>query len=541
MSANWFCEIGGKRAGPFTRQELCHLARQGRIVKSTLVREGAEGVFTSAESVGFLFPHDLGRSQAGVVKPDHLTPPQIAPAPFLPPPAPAIPPLRTRSGPPARSKKRFAVLAWFSGNTAITTTFAVGAVVLGLFAFMLGTRLRRAPADSASNSPVADVRTVPTPRETPSSPQPSPRPDLAHNQPQDQPPERLGSPVVAPLPRSKEKEREIDDIVADCEPSVAIVRGTTSSGTAFLAAPGVLVTNAHVISMEFIDSLEIFFPSAPSAEQGPVSAQLLFQDRDRDLAILRVNSKLKPLRLAETFDYRKGQKIVVIGSPGVGDQVVIENTPSQGILGVRMTIDGHDFFQLSVAINPGNSGGPVIDMKEEVIAVATLKASKQEGLAFGIPYKDVRAALAASTGQQPDSRAQVETDHRVRVASARLTTVSEVYLLAIQEIARAKRMVGGVGFAELVKKTREKLIQVTDPLETGLDVNVAEVARDNRLPLRIRQDVAALRELLLELKGQIGRSTGTFESLQRKHDELAERQNKLVNSLESAMGTYGGK
>ena len=83
-------------------------------------------------------------------------------------------------------------------------------------------------------------------------------------------------------------------IVARREPSVALVKGKVSSGTGFIVRHGVITTNAHVIEEEFISNLEIRFPSAPAGGQGPVSAQLLYEDRKRDLAFLAIKNKNIP-------------------------------------------------------------------------------------------------------------------------------------------------------------------------------------------------------------------------------------------------------
>ena len=94
-------------------------------------------------------------------------------------------------------------------------------------------------------------------------------------------------------------------IVARCEPSVALIKGKVSSGTGFLVRSGVVATNAHVIEEEFVSNLEIRFPSAPAGSQGPISAQLLYEDRKRDIAFLAVKSDLPMLRVAPLIPSRK--------------------------------------------------------------------------------------------------------------------------------------------------------------------------------------------------------------------------------------------
>ena len=106
--------------------------------------------------------------------------------------------------------------------------------------------------------------------------------------------------------------------MAKWEPSVALVKGLASSGTGFLVRPGIVATNAHVIDEEFISSLEVRFPSAPEGKQGPLPAELLYEDPKRDLVFLKVSTDLPPIEVAPTYAFVKGEDITVIGNPGLG-------------------------------------------------------------------------------------------------------------------------------------------------------------------------------------------------------------------------------
>ncbi len=183
-------------------------------------------------------------------------------------------------------------------------------------------------------------------------------------------------------------------IVARVDPSVALIRGKRALGTGFLVRPGLLATNAHVIEGEVINNLEVRFPAAGENSQGPIHAELAFKDPKRDLAFLRVKSDLPPLEIAQAYLFQKGDDVLIIGNPGVGAKLVLENAISRGVMSTRTTLDGQPFYQLGIAINPGNSGGPVIDLTGKVIGVASRKAAQLEGTAFCIPVEDLRAAMA---------------------------------------------------------------------------------------------------------------------------------------------------
>ena len=139
--------------------------------------------------------------------------------------------------------------------------------------------------------------------------------------------------TTAPLPSGTPRPvLSTADIVAQSEASVALIRGKSSVGTGFLIAKGILATNAHVIDGEFIDSIEIRFPSAEGKQKGPFTARMLYKDSQRDLAIFAVKTELPPLEVASAYKFRKGEDVTVIGNPGVGDEMVLENAISRGVV-----------------------------------------------------------------------------------------------------------------------------------------------------------------------------------------------------------------
>jgi S1-C subfamily serine protease len=217
-------------------------------------------------------------------------------------------------------------------------------------------------------------------------------------------------------------------IVARCEPSVALIKGKVSSGTGFLVRFGVIATNAHVIEEEFVSNLEVRFPSAPAGNQGPVKAQLLYEDRKRDLAFLAVKSDLPVLRIAPSYSFVKGEDILVIGNPGLTEDVVLENALSRGVMSSKTVIEGMNYHQMNISINPGNSGGPVFDSLGRVIGVATLKSNKTEAMGFCIPIEDVKAAMT----QVGTPRPELASRHRAVVAFKLLTVAGALYSIALE-------------------------------------------------------------------------------------------------------------
>lgn len=194
--------------------------------------------------------------------------------------------------------------------------------------------------------------------------------------------------------RPSGKELSTEEIVAATEGSVAVISGENSSGTAFVVLPGILATNSHVINSEEIEDLKVVFPSQDGTKNGPFEVKLLYENPERDLAFLEYGSQVhEPLSIVRDYKFRRGQKVIAIGSPGKGDGTVLQNAVCEGILSTQTEVDEQPYYQISIAVNSGNSGGPILTDAGEVLGVVTLKASKAEAVAYCIPPADVHTAL----------------------------------------------------------------------------------------------------------------------------------------------------
>ena len=76
-----------------------------------------------------------------------------------------------------------------------------------------------------------------------------------------------------------------------------------------------------------------------------------------------------------------GERVVVVGSP-----LGLEQTLSDGVVSaVRQVPDLGEILQITAPISPGSSGSPVVNMKGEVIGVATFIFKKGQNLNFAMP------------------------------------------------------------------------------------------------------------------------------------------------------------
>lgn len=167
------------------------------------------------------------------------------------------------------------------------------------------------------------------------------------------------------------------------------VESVEGSGTGFVAtADGHIVTCAHVVR----DATKI----EVQLNGKTYGATVIAIEPDDDLAVLKIDAKdLAVLSLAKSAEVQLAQEIRSIGFPlsdVLGDGLKI----TAGVVSGVVVREGRKRFQVDAAINPGNSGGPVVNLRGEVVGVAS---SKLVGLAvdkvgFCVPSDAVAKFLA---------------------------------------------------------------------------------------------------------------------------------------------------
>jgi S1-C subfamily serine protease len=191
-----------------------------------------------------------------------------------------------------------------------------------------------------------------------------------------------------------------DPDVAGDEDSVVKVLGTACGlgveGSGWVVAPGLVVTNAHVIAGE--DDTTVT-PSGGSA----LDATPVHFDSTNDLALLRVGSLDSPaLRLVA--EPASGTPGAVLGYPENGSFTI-----SPARLGATGTVISQDAYgrgpvtrqmtALRGEIHSGNSGGPMVDGAGAVLTTIFAATTEGKPSGYGVPNEIVREALSDSDGE----------------------------------------------------------------------------------------------------------------------------------------------
>jgi len=208
--------------------------------------------------------------------------------------------------------------------------------------------------------------------------------------------------VQGPSPKVAAPDSKIarDPDVRAASNSVVRVLGTACGlgveGSGWVAGPGLVVTNAHVVAGETDTTVT---PPGRSS----LDATAVHYDPTDDLALLRV-SGLDKTPLSFATQVRSGTPGAVLGYPENGPLTI---TPARvGSTGPVVTQDSYgrgpftrELTALRGEIRSGDSGGPLVDADGKVMGTVFAATTQGKPGGYAVPNAIVARALGDSSGQ----------------------------------------------------------------------------------------------------------------------------------------------
>jgi tetratricopeptide (TPR) repeat protein len=210
-------------------------------------------------------------------------------------------------------------------------------------------------------------------------------------------------------------QEDLPNLIKKAEPSIVVIFTYTPEGDRlgqgtgfFIDQNGDVITNYHVLHRAGRSQIKL-----ASGEEYTVK-RVVAEDSEGDLVRISVDipaEKVTPLPLSPTVP-RVGEKVVVIGTP-----LGLDQTVSDGIVSaIREVPKFGKIIQMTAPISPGSSGSPVLNMKGEVVGVATFLLLAGQNLNFSVPGERI-SQMTPGAGRTLPEREEIRKSGAVAEAT----------------------------------------------------------------------------------------------------------------------------
>ncbi len=179
---------------------------------------------------------------------------------------------------------------------------------------------------------------------------------------------------------------------------VGVGCGGVQTGSGFVVATNLVVTNAHVVA-------GIQSPEVQDAAGGHRSTPVLF-DPELDVAVLRTTNLNDPVLPLLGGDVPRGQGGAVLGYPGGGRFDAEAGAVLRKFIATGRDIYGRnvtrrDVYQLQANIRQGNSGGPFTRQDGVVLGVVFAASTTESKVGYALTSEEVipRVNQAKTSGR----------------------------------------------------------------------------------------------------------------------------------------------
>ena len=208
----------------------------------------------------------------------------------------------------------------------------------------------------------------------------------------------LGPPTWSsvPTPTSAQAEAIGSAVARSTVKVLGVACGEEQEGTGFVVAPGMVVTNAHVVAGE--QGTQVY------VDDVGYSATPVYFDPDYDIAVLRTDAPLGPSLALDAGTVARGTQGAVVGYPEDGPLTAAPAGVAGPITAAGRNIYNdslvtRDIYQLDADVEPGNSGSPVVTSSGTVIGVVFSRSTIDQGVGYALTSPGVLSRV-----QQAEAR-----------------------------------------------------------------------------------------------------------------------------------------
>lgn len=190
------------------------------------------------------------------------------------------------------------------------------------------------------------------------------------------------------IKETTELTKSFSETVLDANLAFKTVNQTTvgiSDGTQIIGSGFVYDNEGHAVTAQHVvDSLSEIYLVFPDGQVR--AANITGTDAFSDVAVLEFANEIEvtPPVIADSFNLKVGEPVVVVGSPFSLNQTLTSGIVSQKNRFTDIEYDGQtrwvaNLIQFDAAVNFGNSGGPLANAAGEIIGLVIARIGPEEG------------------------------------------------------------------------------------------------------------------------------------------------------------------
>ncbi len=166
--------------------------------------------------------------------------------------------------------------------------------------------------------------------------------------------------------------------------------GGIVEGSGFVAAPGLVITNAHVVA-------GVAHPYVMDSN-GQHSTTVIWFDPNLDLAVLEVSNLAGSTLNLDQSIVTNGTATAILGYPGGGSFTARPGVIMDEFTAIGQNIYGQanttrNVYELKGEVIPGNSGGPLINQKGAVVGVVFAESTEYNQVGYALAMQKVVSEL----------------------------------------------------------------------------------------------------------------------------------------------------